>query len=105
MPEIDVALNARVLQRARLAISGAFLIFGLCFGLWAVHIPAVTARLSLDPAILGLALLNIGIGGVINQPLTGWLIARTGVAATATGGFLGFLIGPPITGSSPMRQG
>jgi MFS family permease len=52
--------------------------FGLTLGLWAVHIPTIAGRLHLDPAILGLALLNVGLGGVFSQPLTGWLIARSG---------------------------
>src|SRR4051794_33377520 len=50
----------------------------MAWALWAIHIPTVTARLALDPAILGLALLNVGLGGVISQPLTGWLVSRIG---------------------------
>lgn len=70
-------LDPARLLRARIAVSLGFLMFGAGFGVWAVHIPVVAARLQLDPAILGLALLNVGLGGVISQPLMGWLIART----------------------------
>lgn len=77
-PDRPAAPAASQLVRARIAVSAAFFVFGMTFAIWAVHIPTVAARLSLDHAILGLALLNVGLGGVISQPLTGWLVARTG---------------------------
>ena len=67
-----------VTRRARVAVSIAFYLFGLSFAIWAVHIPAITSRLALDPAVLGGALLSVGLGGLVGQPLTGWLIARAG---------------------------
>jgi len=66
------------IRRARTAVSAGFYLFGLAFAMWAVHIPAITSRLSLDPAVLGAALLAVGLGGLVGQPLTGWLIARFG---------------------------
>ncbi|MEX0851920.1 MAG: MFS transporter [Bauldia sp.] len=71
-------LDARPLTRARAALAAAFFLFGLDLGLWAVHIPVIAQRLALDPAILGLALLNVGLGAVISQPITGAAITRTG---------------------------
>ena len=79
-----IGVSAGRVRRARLAVSAGFLIFGMTFAIWAVHIPIIAARLSLDPAILGLALLNIGLGGVISQPLTGWLVGRIGSARATT---------------------
>ncbi len=90
--------------RARIAISAGFFSFGLAFALWAVHIPVIAQRLGLDPVTLGLALLNVGVGGVISQPLTGMLIARTGSRPAATALlplFLATFILPVIAWSTP----
>lgn len=78
--EFDPAL----VKPARFAISASFFMFGLGLAVWAVHIPAVTARLHLNPAILGFALLNIGLGAIIAQPLAGLLVARIGSRRAAT---------------------
>lgn len=69
--------DASVLRRARVAVSIGFSMYGVAFAVWAVHIPIIAHRLDLDPAILGLALMNAGFGGLISQPLTGWLLSRT----------------------------
>src|SRR5206468_2154881 len=50
------------LYRARIAVSIAFFIIGAGLGLWAVHIPIVSARLNLDSAVLGFVLLVMAIG-------------------------------------------
>jgi MFS family permease len=79
MAQADVTLRlAGESARARLAMSAGFFVFGLAWAIWAVHIPAIVLRLQLDPVLLGLALLGVGLGGVISQPLTGMLIARIG---------------------------
>jgi MFS family permease len=72
-----------VVKHARFAVSAGFFMFGLALAVWAVHIPAVTARLQLDPAVLGFALLNIGLGAIVTQPLAGSLVARTGSRSAA----------------------
>lgn len=69
---------AAALPAARIAISVAFLVFGAVFGLWAAHIPSIAGRLHLDPAIIGIALLMIGLGGVVSQPIAGALVPRLG---------------------------
>ena len=97
--------NAERIVRARIAVSCGFFVFGLGFAIWAVHIPLIAARLGLDPAILGLALLNVGLGGVISQPLTGGLVARTGSRPAATVFLLVFLatfIAPAVAWSTPV---
>jgi MFS family permease len=79
VPEGAVAVRS-----ARIAVSTGFFLFGMTLALWAVHIPTVAARLQIDHAVLGLALLNIGLGGVVSQPLTGWLVARIGSRGPTT---------------------
>jgi len=64
--------------RARAAIAAEFSLLGAGAGIWAVHIPIVQARLSIDPATIGLALLVFSIGSVATMPLTGALAARHG---------------------------
>ena len=98
------ALAAPRVRRARAAVSAGFFVFGLGFAIWAVHIPVIAARLALDPAILGLALLNIELGGVISQPLTGGLVARTGsrpAAAVFLLLFLATFVAPIVAWSTP----
>jgi MFS family permease len=67
---------------ARAACSAAFFLLGVGFGLWFVHIPVVAARLALEPGLLGLALLSIGLGSVIAQPIAGWAVSRLGSRLT-----------------------
>jgi hypothetical protein len=65
-------------RRARLAIAASFLMLGLTVELWFVHIPVVVRRLALEPAILGLALLNLGLGSLVFQPIAGIIVSRLG---------------------------
>lgn len=76
-PEIARSLG-NIIVRARIAVSYAFLMLGLSVGLWAVHIPLVQARLQIDPAILGLALLTMASGALVAMPVAGWLVGRVG---------------------------
>ena len=101
----DISGNVQRIVRARIAVSCGFFVFGLGFAIWAVHIPVIAERLSLDPAILGLALLNVGLGGIISQPLTGGLVARTGSRPAATVLLLVFLatfVAPIVAWSTPV---
>jgi MFS family permease len=66
------------LRMARIAVSYSFLTFGLSLGVWFVHIPLVAARLALEPAVLGLALLCAGIGGLVSPPIAALLMTRIG---------------------------
>lgn len=90
---------------ARIAVSYSFFSFGIAFALWAVHIPVVASRLALDPATLGLALLNIGFGGIVSQLLAGWIVTRTGSRPAAIVLLLVFLVvflAPIIAWSTPV---
>lgn len=70
-------------RRARISASVAFLLFGTAAGVWFVHIPVVAERLALEPATLGLALLMVGIGSILFQPLAAVIVARIGSRAAA----------------------
>ena len=74
--------DANTLRRARIAISASFFNWGLGFAIWVIHIPAIVARLAVDPAVLGLALLNVGLGALISQPISPWIVARFGSRTT-----------------------
>ena len=65
-------------RRARIAVTAVFVLFGVNVGTWAVHIPLVQARLAIEPAILGLALLGSAIGSVVAQPAVGYLMTAVG---------------------------
>jgi MFS family permease len=71
-------------RRARIAVSTGFFLFGLCFAFWAVHIPIVVARLSIEPAVLGLVLIGPALAGLLMQPVSGYLVARHGSRRVAT---------------------
>jgi MFS family permease len=77
-PQSPATWSAGRLFRARAAVSICFFVLGAGTGLWAVHIPLVQARLAIDPAVLGLALLTLAIGAVATMPLTGVALARFG---------------------------
>jgi MFS family permease len=82
--------------RARLGVFAVFLVTGIGVGLWAVHIPIVTTRLQLDPAVLGLALLTIGIGAVVSMPIVSIAAALTGTRHLAIAGGLLFAVTLPL---------
>jgi MFS family permease len=72
------------LQRAKVAVSVAFIAAGLAFASWASRIPQVRDRLHLEPGQLGLLLLSLAIGSLIALPLAGLAVARFGERRTVT---------------------
>jgi len=70
--------TAEQVRKGRIATSLAFTLFGMSVGLWLVHIPVVVSRLELEPAMLGIVLLCIGLTGLAMQPFAAVLIARIG---------------------------
>lgn len=66
------------LDQARYALATAFLLGGISFGLWFVHIPIVTARLNLSATTLGWVFLTSAVGAAIAQLAMGITIARLG---------------------------
>lgn len=81
---------------ARIAVSWCFFCLGALTGVWAVHIPIVQARLGIDPAVLGLALLMLAIGAVLTMPLTGMALAHWGSRRPTALLALGFPIAAPF---------
>jgi MFS family permease len=61
-----------------LAIAWAFLLIGVAFALWFVHIPVVVARLGLEPWLLGLALLSGSLGGLLMMAPSAVIVMRLG---------------------------
>ena len=72
------AAAADPLRRARAAVALGFALGGLGSGVWLVHIPVVTARLAIGPAVLGFALLASNLAALAAQPLFAALVARLG---------------------------
>lgn len=94
--------SRRYLDRAaRAAVSIAFFIGGKVIGIWGVHIPTVTARLGVDPGILGLALLCVGIGAASAPVLVAWLVERMCSRVASTIMLAYFVIVLPIVIASP----
>jgi predicted MFS family arabinose efflux permease len=55
-----------------------FLVSGIGMSAWAPMVPYAKARLELDDAQLGLALLAFGGGSMLSMPLVGWLAHKLG---------------------------
>lgn len=72
------ALSPHDRDRAALATRGFFLLVGVGASTWAAMVPLAKARLALDEAQLGLALVCIGIGSVVAMPIAGFLTHRYG---------------------------
>lgn len=64
--------------QARWAVMLAFLVNGAIFANWAPRIPSIQGSLGIDPALLGLALTGLGIGGLLLTPLAAASIGRFG---------------------------
>ncbi len=66
------------LRRARAATAAGFMLYGLGSGVWFVHIPVVSGRLAIAPAVLGLALLAGNLVALAAQPVCAALVSRLG---------------------------
>jgi MFS family permease len=74
----DHALTPQRVATARVAVSATFFALGLEFGLWFVHIPMLAARHALEHAVLGLALLMVGLGTVFAPAIAAPIVKRLG---------------------------
>ena len=63
---------------ARRATRVIFLVSGIGMSAWAPMVPYAKARLGLDDAQLGLALLVFGGGSMLSMPFVGWLAHKLG---------------------------
>ncbi|BEL01914.1 MFS transporter [Actinoplanes sichuanensis] len=64
--------------RSRLSIAALFLALGFQYSTWASRIPAITERLHLSAAEVGVLLLAAGVGAVVSAPLVPKLMAAFG---------------------------
>ncbi len=96
-------IAADEILRARVGISLGFLFGGITLAVWAVHIPLVARRLDLQPGILGLALLCIGTGAFLPQPLVGVLVSRHGSRRISRILLPAFIAMMPLTVIAPTR--
>jgi predicted MFS family arabinose efflux permease len=76
-PQSEDLTRTRV-ARARIAVSATFFVLGFEFGLWFVHIPMIAARHALEPGVLGLALLMVGLGTVFAPAIAAPIVRRLG---------------------------
>ena len=93
---------AHTLTRSRLALCSIFFAWGCSYAMWGAHIPTLQARLSIEPAALGLALLAFGLGCVVAQPVMAFFVARHGSRfCTVVGSLINAIIFPtPILAPS-----
>ncbi|ADV68379.1 MFS transporter [Deinococcus maricopensis] len=84
-----------------------FFLCGVLYASWVVHIPAVSARLHLTPALLGSLLLLIAVGSLLSMTLAGHLTARHGSAATTRAFALisALLLLPPLIAPDAVTLG
>lgn len=68
----------------RLSTYSGYIILGFAFGLWAMLVPFVKDRLSVDKAQLGFLLLLIAFGAVLSMFFTGVTAAKFGCRKTVT---------------------
>ena len=70
--------RAQLLTRARIGIMATFGLAGALCAVWTVRVPALTDKLGLDAAQLGVTVLAWGIGALISMQVTGRLLTRYG---------------------------
>ncbi len=88
----------------RIVVSTVFFVNGALIASWVSRIPAVSERLGLDKAQLGIGLLGMAVGALIAFPIAGWGIARFGsrpVVTIALTGLSAALLLPGLAGSLP----
>lgn len=72
-------------RRARLSVAALFGALGFQYSTWAARIPALTDRMELSAAQVGILLLAAGVGAVVSAPLVPRLMARFGSRDLAVG--------------------
>lgn len=84
MPGRQNQVSMPVPRSARMAVAILFFLNGAIFATWVTRIPAVQARLLLNPGELGLALLGTAAGALVAMNLSGYLSARFGSRSVTT---------------------
>jgi MFS family permease len=88
-------------QHERWAVSALFFTNGALFSSLLPRLPEVKASLDLSAGQLGLALLGIGMGGLVGSLATRWLLPRARSRWAAVGSTLVLAAGLPLIGLAP----
>lgn len=89
---------ASAVTRARVAVGVVFFVHGMLFASWAAHISQVKARLGIDDAALGVALLGVPIGSVSAIGLIAYLVPRLGSRRMVQLVLVGYCLSGPLVG-------
>ncbi|GGJ42457.1 MFS transporter [Deinococcus roseus] len=89
------------LRNARIAVSTVFFLLGVLFATWVSRIPAISHKLQLNEAQLGIALLGLAVGALLAFPLSGWGTARYGSKLTTTIGIILMALALPLMTLAP----
>lgn len=71
-------MTAPSLRVARIGVTGTFILAGAVNGVWSVRIPALTEKLHLSPAELGVAVLLFALGATVSLQAGRVLLPRLG---------------------------
>jgi len=96
-----MSLSPPVATRQQHATRAAFFLPGFAIAAWAPLVPFAKARIGLDDASLGLALLCLGTGSLLAMPLAGALAARFGCRALMLATLLLACIALPLLTVAP----
>src|SRR3984957_9458932 len=70
--------SARRVGAARHATYAMFFADGVCFGVWAGHIPAFKQKFQLSDSSLSIVLLAVAAGSIVSMPLVGQAVRHFG---------------------------
>jgi MFS family permease len=85
----------------RWAVSALFFANGALFASMLPRLPEIKSSLDLTDGQLGLALLGIGLGGLVGSLSTRWLLPRVGSRSASVGSTLALAAGMPLVGLAP----
>lgn len=86
------AEELRRLVRARAAVFGLFVSFGIVIATWAVHLPSVKETTGISTSLLGAILLILGAGALIGMQVSGALVDRFGSGPIGVLGVAGMAV-------------
>jgi MFS family permease len=88
-------------HRERWAVSALFFTNGALFASLLPRLPEIKSALDLSAGQLGLALLGVGLGGLIGSLATRWLLPRVHSRRAGVGATLVLAAGLPLVGLAP----
>lgn len=98
---LGTCLAPRVRQRERWAVSALFFTNGAMFASLLPRLPEIKSSLGLTAGQLGLALLGIGLGGLLGTLATRWLLPRVRSRWASVGSTVLLAAGLPLVGLAP----